>query len=134
MDFEMKTLARTYRALADETRLQILGLILQEGELCVCDVTYVLDITQSKASRHLRYLLNAGLLEDRRDGVWMHYRIPERLTKEKRIIFASLQQLLTPKELRRLVTRLKRWRKQQHCDPYPAANLKTSLIDDHTRN
>jgi len=71
----MKTQARFFKALADETRLQILGLLMDEEELCVCDIMRVLGITQSKASRHLRYLYNLGLVSDRRDGVWMYYRL-----------------------------------------------------------
>jgi DNA-binding transcriptional ArsR family regulator len=47
-----------------------------QDELCVCDIMGVLSITQSKASRHLRYLFNAGLVTDRREGLWKYYRIP----------------------------------------------------------
>lgn len=64
--------AELFKALADETRLRILNLLVR-GELCVCDIMAVLDIGQSKASRHLAYLRNAGLVDDRRDGVWMYY-------------------------------------------------------------
>ena len=71
----MKTQALFFKALADETRLQILWLLIEEEELCVCDIMRVLGITQSKASRHLRYLYNVGLVSDRREGVWMYYRL-----------------------------------------------------------
>ncbi len=71
----MKQQARFFKALADETRLQILWLLLGEEELCVCDIIRTLGITQSKASRHLRYLFNVGLVSDRRVGVWMNYRL-----------------------------------------------------------
>ncbi len=71
----MKKLAHFFKGLADETRLQILGLLLGEEELCVCDIMRALNITQSKASRHLRYLYNLGLVSDRREGVWMYYRL-----------------------------------------------------------
>jgi len=71
----MKGEARLFKALADETRLQILWLLMGEGELCVCDIMRALNITQSKASRHLRYLFNLGLVVDRREGVWMNYRL-----------------------------------------------------------
>jgi ArsR family transcriptional regulator len=71
----MKQQARWFKALADETRLQILWLLLAREELCVCDVMRVLGITQSKASRHLRYLYNLGLVTDRREGLWMNYRL-----------------------------------------------------------
>ena len=70
----MKKTARLFKALSDETRLRILAL-LTAGELCVCDLMAVLDLPQSTVSRHLAYLRNAGLVEDRRQGVWMYYRL-----------------------------------------------------------
>ncbi len=71
----MKTEARLFKSLADETRLQILWLLTAKEELCVCDIMGVLGITQSKASRHLRYLYHLGWVTDRREGVWMNYRL-----------------------------------------------------------
>src|SRR5258708_21386303 len=68
---EMETL---FKALADATRLRILGLLLT-GEVCVCHIHESLKIPQPKASRHLAYLRRAGLVEARRDGLWMHYRM-----------------------------------------------------------
>jgi ArsR family transcriptional regulator len=68
---EMESL---FKALADATRLRILGLLLT-GEVCVCDIHESLKIPQSKASRHLAYLRRAGLVETRRDGLWIHYRL-----------------------------------------------------------
>jgi ArsR family transcriptional regulator len=70
----MKKSAQTFKALADETRLRILAL-LNEGELCVCDLMAILDLPQSTVSRHLAYLRNAGWVEDRRQGIWMYYRL-----------------------------------------------------------
>ena len=76
----MKTLQRTispdqiFRAFADRTRLRILHLLL-EGELCVCDLVRVLQLSQPKVSRHLAYLRKAGLVRARREGLWMHYRL-----------------------------------------------------------
>src|SRR5919107_2677512 len=63
-----------FKALADVTRLRILGLLLA-GEVCVCDIQESLRIPQSKASRHLAYLRRTGLVETRRDGLWVHYRL-----------------------------------------------------------
>jgi|WetSurMetagenome_2_1015567.scaffolds.fasta_scaffold615862_1 ArsR family transcriptional regulator, arsenate/arsenite/antimonite-responsive transcriptional repressor len=71
----MKNEARLFKSLGDETRLMILWLLMQKEELCVCDIMGVLGITQSKASRHLRYLFHLGWVTDRRDGLWMNYRI-----------------------------------------------------------
>ena len=63
-----------FKALADATRLRILGLLLT-GEVCVCDIHESLKIPQSKASRHLAYLRRSGLVETRREGLWIHYRL-----------------------------------------------------------
>ncbi len=63
-----------FKALSDETRLRILGLLLS-GEVCVCDIHESLKIPQSKASRHLAYLRRAGLVDTRRSGLWIHYRL-----------------------------------------------------------
>ncbi|MFA5516787.1 MAG: metalloregulator ArsR/SmtB family transcription factor, partial [Desulfuromonadales bacterium] len=65
----MKDLARTCKAISDETRLRILA-ILTRGELCVCDLMAILDLPQSTVSRHLATLRHAGLVEDRRQGLW----------------------------------------------------------------
>jgi ArsR family transcriptional regulator, arsenate/arsenite/antimonite-responsive transcriptional repressor len=68
---EMETL---FKALGDVTRLRILGLLLT-GEVCVCDIHESLKIPQSKASRHLAYLRKSGLVDTRREGLWIHYRL-----------------------------------------------------------
>ena len=67
-------LEQLFKALGDATRLRILGLLLT-GEVCVCHIHESLKITQPKASRHLAYLRRAGLVETRRDGLWVHYRL-----------------------------------------------------------
>ena len=70
-----------YQALADATRLRILAILAQQspegpsGELCVCHIHDSLGVSQPTASRHLAYLRKSGLVEARREGVWMHYRI-----------------------------------------------------------
>ena len=63
-----------FKALADQTRLRILGL-LGAGEVCVCEIHESLRIPQPTASRHLAYLKRAGLVADRRDGLWVYYRL-----------------------------------------------------------
>jgi ArsR family transcriptional regulator, arsenate/arsenite/antimonite-responsive transcriptional repressor len=63
-----------FKALADATRLRILGLLLT-GEVCVCHIHESLKISQPKASRHLAYLRRAGLVDTRREGLWIHYRM-----------------------------------------------------------
>jgi ArsR family transcriptional regulator len=70
----MRKLAKTFKAMSDETRLRILNILL-ERECCVCEVMQVLDITQSRASRHLITLCDAGFLKFRRQGLWAMYSI-----------------------------------------------------------
>ena len=69
----MRAAARFFKVLADEARLEILWLLFNHRELCVCDIMAALEITQSKASRHLGTLRHAGLVSDRKDGLWHHY-------------------------------------------------------------
>jgi ArsR family transcriptional regulator, arsenate/arsenite/antimonite-responsive transcriptional repressor len=65
-----------FKALADQTRLRVIHL-LGNDELCVCSVVSALQTSQPKVSRHLAYLRRAGLVEARREGKWMHYRVVE---------------------------------------------------------
>lgn len=62
-----------FKCLADETRLRILLLIRQNGELCVCELVEALGLSQPKISRHLATLRQCGLLQDRRNGQWVFY-------------------------------------------------------------
>ncbi|MDQ6831355.1 MAG: metalloregulator ArsR/SmtB family transcription factor [Gemmatimonadota bacterium] len=65
-------LAPLFKALADETRLEILSL-LRGGDHCVCDLTSALDVQQSLLSFHLKTLRDAGLVSDRKEGRWVYY-------------------------------------------------------------
>ena len=76
MKQQMSQLERLFKALADATRLRILGLLLT-GEVCVCHIHESLRITQPKASRHLAYLRRSGLVETRRQGLWIYYRLSD---------------------------------------------------------
>ena len=69
----MKEAARFFKILADESRLKMLWLLFNRRELCVCDIMAVLEITQSKASRHLATMRNLGIVTDRREGQWSYY-------------------------------------------------------------
>ncbi len=70
----MKEVVRTLTVLTDPTRLRLLRL-LHRQELCVCELMEALDLAQYKVSRHVREMRKAGLVEARRSGRWMHYRI-----------------------------------------------------------
>jgi ArsR family transcriptional regulator len=64
-----------FSLLADPTRLRCAVLLQREGELCVCELVHALDLSQPKVSRHLAVLREGGLVEDRRAGQWVHYRL-----------------------------------------------------------
>ena len=72
----MSDAVQLFKALADETRLRSLNLV-GHREICVCHIVEALGLGQSKVSRHLAHLRNAGLVNDRRDGLWMYYSLAE---------------------------------------------------------
>jgi ArsR family transcriptional regulator len=74
MQTDVDALDRVFKALADPARIRILGL-LANGEQCVCHIHESLRLPQSLVSRHLAYLRRAGLVDSRKDGLWVHYRL-----------------------------------------------------------
>ena len=124
----MRKYAEIFKGLADQTRLTMLALLLQSGELCVCDIVEVLGITQSKASRHLRILRNLGLLDDRRAGVWVHYRVRAEPDAEAEAVLRAVRGLvegIVPADIEaRMRARLETKVRVQvqgagSCDPVP---------------
>ena len=90
----MKQHVQIYKALADETRLRILALLLSEGELCICDIFTALKLPQSTISRHLAYLRKAKWVRDRRCGLWIYYSILADGTNHAELIPVLKKQLL----------------------------------------
>lgn len=89
----MRVILPVYKALADETRLRIVALLLGEGELCVCDIIAALKLPQSTISRHLAILRKAGWVNDRRCGLWIYYSIQENRSPQREMIPLLKQQL-----------------------------------------
>jgi ArsR family transcriptional regulator, arsenate/arsenite/antimonite-responsive transcriptional repressor len=77
------------RRTADGNRLRILNLLFH-GELCGCDIQYVLEASQSNISRHLTYLKNSGLVQDRRVGYRVYYRLSRSQSADHKLLFAYL--------------------------------------------
>ena len=107
MDRQLDRLEAVFKALADTTRLRILRL-LSAGEVCVCDIHDSLRLPQPKTSRHLAYLRREGLVETRRDGLWVYYRLATPADPvERTLIDAALHCLThvpaTTRDRRRLV-------------------------------
>ena len=96
--FDMETF---YLALADKTRLRLLNL-MRENEVCVCFFTEVLGESQPKISRHLAYLRNAGIVEARREGKWMNYRIIKPESEYARRVLQDTLEWLASQEATRL--------------------------------
>jgi ArsR family transcriptional regulator, arsenate/arsenite/antimonite-responsive transcriptional repressor len=93
-----------FKALADRTRLRLIGLI-GDSEVCVCFFVAILKISQPKISRHLAYLRRAGIVRARREGKWMHYCLTEppdehaaRIFREVRASLAEHPEFLRDRE------------------------------------
>ncbi len=71
----IQQLANQFKVFSEPVRLRILHLLLESGELCVCDLMQSLQLTQSVVSRHLAYLKKQQFINDRRDGLWVFYKI-----------------------------------------------------------
>lgn len=81
-----------YKALSDETRLKILKL-LENGELCVCDLVYAFNTVQPKISFHLSILKEAGLLKDRKEGKWSYYSIKDDDLFKRLLIISTIERI-----------------------------------------
>ena len=117
--FDMEML---FRALADRTRLRLLNL-MGCGEVCVCFFVEVLGTNQPKISRHLAYLKRAGIVEARREGKWMHYRVSTPPDPHAAGVLADvLAWLAQDKEMRRDLARLLK----VCCAPNPPIQLRSA--------
>ncbi len=92
----MKGVEDYFKGLADINRLRIINLLLQ-GELCGCDIQYVVGSSQSNVSRHLTYLKRSGLVVDRREGYRVYYRLIQDNKPEYRELLVYLKVALTEK-------------------------------------
>jgi ArsR family transcriptional regulator len=109
-----------FRALADRTRLRLLNL-MDTDEVCVCYFVEVLKVNQPKISRHLAYLRRARVVEARREGKWMHYRIVEPPGEHAARIFREVRAWLREDaEMRRDRERLVK----VCCAPQPPVQLR----------
>jgi len=88
----MNELVTVFKALSDETRLRIIKL-LEQGELCVCDITSALDMVQPKVSFHLSALKEAGLIKDRKQGKWIHYSLTEKDLFRRMLILSACERM-----------------------------------------
>ena len=88
----MRDILTVFKALSEEIRLRIVKL-LEHGELCVCDIVAGLDMIQPKVSFHLAVLKEAGLIKDRKQGKWTHYRIDDSDIFRRFLLLSTLERI-----------------------------------------
>ena len=93
-DSKLTTLGDAFKAFADPTRLRILGL-LAGGEICVCNIHECLGISQPAASRHLAYLRRKHLVETRKEGLWVHYKLAPLDEPVMRVLMSAVTHVLS---------------------------------------
>jgi len=86
-------ISEIFKALSDENRIRIFNL-LQDYELCVCEIETILNLSQTNASRHLAKLKSAGILEMRKEYQWAYYKIAEDFVCNNRILIDYLIDVL----------------------------------------
>ncbi|HAR42733.1 MAG TPA: transcriptional regulator [Bdellovibrionales bacterium] len=123
----MRKEAQVFKALADETRLRMMALLLRHGELCVCDFEGGMGISHSKSSRHLRYLQQAGLLEDQREAIWVYYRLSSNPSALHQAVLRAVETLLDLKEMKALEAQFEKWLKSKSCGVPPKQNSRTKV-------
>jgi ArsR family transcriptional regulator, arsenate/arsenite/antimonite-responsive transcriptional repressor len=94
----MDTHVELFQALGDATRLRLVNLLMQTGEICVCEIVDALELPQYNISRHLQILLKAGWLEDRKVGKWVYYRIARELKACQRSVLRAIDQMRDERE------------------------------------
>lgn len=93
-DARLTILEEAFKAFSDPTRLRILGL-LASGEICVCNIHECLGIPQPTASRHLAYLRKKNLVDTRKDGLWVHYRLAALDEPVMRVLMSAVTHVLS---------------------------------------
>jgi len=120
-EIDVRPLTRLFKALADETRVRIVAL-LAHGELCVCHIEAVLALPQPTVSRHLAVLRNAGVVEMRRDGLWVLYRLAKQTDADCERQLRALAAAFAPcGALRADLDRLRKLRGPDACRPRSGA-------------
>lgn len=105
-----------FSLLSDETRLRCLMLLQKEGELCVCEISRIIDRIQPKISRHLALMRNSGLVSDERRGQWVYYSLSRSLPDwAKRILECSLENLIKEEPYHSDMQRIGSLKKENIC-------------------
>lgn len=137
----MEKTLKQIKALADGNRLRVVMALSTHGELCVCQITELLQVSTPTVSRHMSILQNAGLVESRKDARWVHYRLskdfPKALLDWAKSSVCDSQIILQDKEtletiLSRPADELCRIRKQRQA-AYRAGTMHENTVNKHRR-
>ncbi|MGM0366821.1 MAG: ArsR/SmtB family transcription factor [Actinomycetota bacterium] len=90
----LKNMVKTIKALADEGRLRIILLLLERDNLCVCEIKEVIGLSQPTISIHLKSMENVGLIESRKEGLWVNYCINKEIKGEIKKIIKTIKNSL----------------------------------------
>jgi len=109
----MRDILKVFKALSDSTRLRII-MLLQKKDLCVCELTFILKMEQSRISHQLRILRDADLVEDMREKKWIIYRIPDTARKNLGFLLEGIKRRLqNSEEIQEDAARLKTCLKEE---------------------
>lgn len=92
----METTLEILKALSDKNRMRVVAALWRFDELCACQITELLQVSGATASRHMGILLKAGLVESRKDGRWVYYRLAKPAESEE--LFQWLEHSLSGAE------------------------------------
>jgi len=109
----MRDILKVFKALSDSTRLRII-MLLQKKDLCVCELTFILKMEQSRISHQLRILRDSDLVEDMREKKWIIYRIPDTARKNLGFLLEGIKRRLqNSEEIQEDAARLKTCLKEE---------------------
>jgi ArsR family transcriptional regulator len=97
-NFSLQYGSQIFKSFSDEARIRILFLLYNKNELCISDLEHILDFTQTKTSRHITYLKNAGLVTFRKHDQWVFYFLKEEVLEMIEQIFLFLKKDATLKK------------------------------------
>lgn len=119
MERGLNLMVDIFKALAEESRLRILALLMQ-NEMCVCEIEECLKMTQSNVSRHLTALRNAGILDSYKKAQWTCYRVSNKFKKENKYLWLYLSQMV--KDMPSFQRDLKEYKRCKEKDPCKMKN------------
>lgn len=125
-EVNIQLMEELFKSLGDENRLRILNLLMQQQELCVCELEVLLEMTQSNVSRHLSKLKTNGVISSSKDAQWVHYKINPEFKKENELLYEYLKEKFQENTL--YISDIERYKK------YKNHNMNCHLIKNDKKN